>query len=363
MLFSSFAHLVLEKSTSKVSGGAELQMALLARHLAQRGHDVVLLGTDEGQPDRRTLDGVRTRTGGRYHTGALLDTLRALPRVYRVLREERPEWVAVMGAGTWVFLLTLLRRRLGYSLAFISGSDIDVNGDYRRMNPVRGALYEFALRRVDRHIAMSEYQRGEFARLGFQPGIYRNLVPPAPEPAEASKDIDFLWVSSAQQLKRPDIFLDLAAALPQARCVMICPLKDDHALWESVRRRAAKIANLEFHPLVPYHEVQRFFHRARIFVNTSDFEGFPNTFLQAGMGRTALLSLRVDPDGMISRDGAGLCAGGSIGRLQEAAREMLGDAVALERMQSRCADYFARHHDSQANVDAFLATLATLAAR
>ena len=62
LLFSSFAHLVLDRDPTRVSGGAELQMGLLARALAQRGHDVALLGADEGQPDGRVLDGVRQRT-------------------------------------------------------------------------------------------------------------------------------------------------------------------------------------------------------------------------------------------------------------------------------------------------------------
>jgi hypothetical protein len=35
LLFSSFAHLVLDRDPTRVSGGAELQMGLLARALAQ----------------------------------------------------------------------------------------------------------------------------------------------------------------------------------------------------------------------------------------------------------------------------------------------------------------------------------------
>ena len=356
LLFSSFAHLVLDRDPTRVSGGAELQMGLLARALAQRGHDVALLGADEGQPDGRVLDGVRTRTGGRFDTGRPVDTLRAFVRVARVLRAERPEWVVIMGAGTWVWLLWLLRLRFGFSLAFIAASDVDVDGGYRRMFPARGWLYELALRRVDRVIAMSEYQRAGFTKRGLRPGFYRNLLLDAAG-GESPKDVDFLWVASAQPLKQPGLFLDLAARLPERRFVMICPLKQDRAFWERTRARAAALPNVEFHPLVPYHTVQMFFHRARVFVNTSDYEGFPNTFLQAGLGRAALLSLRVDPDGMIAREGAGVCAQGEPAVFYAAAGRMLDEAAALAGMQARCAEYVAARHGTAANVDAFLEAL------
>lgn len=356
LLFSSFAHFVLDRDPSRVSGGAELQMGLLARELARRGHDVALIGADQGQPDGRVLDGVRTRTGGRFDTGGLADTLHALKRVAAVLREERPEWVVVMGAGTWVWFLWLLKRRLGFALAFIAASDVDVDGGYRRMFPARGWLYETALRRVDRAIAMSEYQRNGLERLGLWPGFYRNLLLDTAGGGGA-KDIDFLWVSSAQPLKQPGIFLDIAERQPERRFVMICPLKQDAAFWEKTRARAATLPNVEFHPLVPYHTVQEFFHRSHVFVNTSDYEGFPNTFLQAGVGHSALLSLRVDPDGMIAHEGAGLCAGGDPSVFHAMAARILDDAESLAHMQERCAAYVAARHGTAANVDAFLDAL------
>ena len=356
LLFSSFARLVLDRDPQRVSGGAELQMGLLAQALVQRGHEVTLLGAGTDFTDEPVIDGVQIRVGGRFDSGGLLDTLRSFVRVAQVLKTDRPEWVVIMGAGTWLWLLWLLQLPLGFAVAFITASDIDADGSYRKMFPLRGWLYEFALGRVARTIAMSEYQRQGLIRFGLQPGFYRNLLLASPN-HPVTKDIDFLWVSSAQQLKQPEIFLHLAEQLPHRHFVMICPLKDNPSLFDSIQLRASALANIEFYPLIPYHEVQTFFQRAQIFVNTSDYEGFPNTFLQAGLARTALLSLRVDPDEIITRHGSGICACGDIENFYQGATTMINNPQALLTMQERVAEYVALRHNTEANLQAFLAAL------
>ena len=352
LFLSSFAHLALDADAKSVSGGAELQVALLARELAQRGHEVVIVGADEGQQDGRVLDGVRTRTGGKFHTGGVLDTLSALRRVFALIAEERPDFICVLGWTAWLGFLLRARAKLIY----ICGSDAEVDGGYRRANRLRGAIFERGLRGAAQRFAMSEHQAGFMRRAGLTCSLYRNLILPRMAPRVVEKDVDFLWVSRCIALKRPQLFLDFAEALPAARCVMIAP-PEDRALYESVRARAAGLANVEFHERVPYREVQRFFDRAEVFVNTSEFEGFPNTFIQAGQGGATLLSLLVDPDALLSEHAAGLCAAGDWQTFLDDARQLLAEPDARRALQQKTAAFVAEWHDNARNTDAFLAGL------
>lgn len=357
LFLSGNAHLILDETSTRTSGGAELQVALLAREFARRGHDVILAGGDIGQPDHGMLQGVRTRNAGKFHTGNLPAMVAAVPRVARVLREEHPDWVIVMGWTAWLFVLWVLRPFIGYRLDFTCALDSEINGTYRREHPIFGALFEFAMRRCDARHAITQDQKKCFSNRGMDCTLYRYLVFPRKKPfVGGGKTVDFLWVSRCQTIKQPHLFLEMARSLPDASFEMICPA-ENRVLWEEVAGLAAGCPNLRFIESVPYHQVQDHYDRARIFVNTSEWEGWPNSFIQAGLGKAALLSLNVNPDGLFQKYHLGYVSDGDPQKFLQHAREMISDPQALERMQNACARFVEEMHDTEKETGAFLSGL------
>lgn len=353
LFLSSAAHLVLDEGSTRTAGGAELQVALLARELARRGHEVTIAAGDFGQEDGEVLQGVRIRNAGRFHTGRVPEMVGAIPRVVRVLREERPEWVVVMGWTAWLFVLWLLRPWLGFKLDFACALDSEINGAYRREHPIFGGLFEFAVKRCDARHAITADQMDVYRRRGMKATLYRYLVFPRAAPASGEKAVDFLWVSRCQAIKRPALFLELAKRLPEASFEMICPA-ENRELWREISSAAQAIPNLTFIESVPYHRIQSHYDRAAVFVNTSEWEGWPNSFIQAGLGRTALLSLAVNPDGIFERFGLGVYAAGDWEALVTGARRMRGSGEALAEMQTGAERFVAEMHDTSRETDAFL---------
>lgn len=353
---SSHAHYALDPAATRVSGGAELQVALLAQELSQRRHEVVIVGGDTGQQDRRILERVVTRTGGRFHTGGLLDTALALPRILQLLREYRPDYVVVLGWTAWLAILAFLRPLFGFKLVFICGLDTEIDGSFGIRHGWRGWLFEKGVMLSDFRFAMSEYQRELFQRLGLRAGFYRNLILPRKNLRDAKKEIDLFWVGRCQQIKRPHLFLDLVERLPESRCEMICP-REDVSLWNEIAKRAGQLPNLTFHEKVPYHEIQKHFDRARFLVSTSEAEGFPNVMIQAAQGAAGILSLALDPDGLIETFGAGYCAQGDFEKLVARTAELLADPVIVERMGCGAELMIGEWLDNGKNAEAFLEAL------
>jgi glycosyltransferase involved in cell wall biosynthesis len=353
LFFSAHAHLALDPSSQRASGGAELQVALLSRELVARGHQAVIFAANTGQRDEVLWEGIRIRTGGRFDTGLPIDTARALPRLIGVLGEERPDYIVVYGWTAWLYVLCQLRLLVSFRLVFVCALDAEIDGGFRRSNPLRGLLFERGMRLSDARFAITEHQARLFRKNGMPCRVTRLLLPEVKSAVPKEKGIDLLWVARCHPVKRPHLFLDLAERLPKARCRMICS-KQDEALWRSVSSRAAKMANVEFLEAVPYREVQNHFNEAKIFVNTSEHEGVPNTFIHSGIGHTAILSLAVDPDHMFDRFQAGFCASGDFEKLSHETAGMLEDAHRLVAAQNECARFVREWHDNVANVRTFL---------
>lgn len=350
---SSFAHLALDDAEHRVSGGAELQVALLARELAARGIEVVLLAGRSGQRDGEVRQGVRVRDAGNFHTGRMLQMLLALPRVLRVLAEERPQWVCVLGWTAWLFVLWLARRALGFRLAFICGLDTEVSGEFRRENPVRGALFEWAMRRCEARFAMTEWQRRLFGERGMDCGFYRNLILPRRAPLDGKKTVDFLWVARCRAIKNPLLFVELCRAFPGARCLMIAPAEDAE-LFRKIQEASQDLEHLEVIDGVPYHKSQEVYDSARIFVNTSEWEGWANSFIQAGLGRCAILSYKVRPDTLFDDYKLGFCAEGDWQKMVSLARQLFENPELCDECGKEAERFVRELHDNSRETSRFL---------
>jgi glycosyltransferase involved in cell wall biosynthesis len=350
---NSHAHRALDPAETKVSGGAELQVALLARELVQRGHEVTIAGGDSGQEKHRVIDRVTLRTAGRFHTGAWADTVGAVPKVAKLLAETKPDFVCVLGWTAWLDLLCTARKAFEYKAVYICGLDPEIDGTFGRTHGWKGKLFERGVRRSDYRFAMSDYQSELFRKAGLPHGLYRNLIRPRVSPRGKGKSVDLLWVARCQKIKRPHLFLDLAERLPDANCEMICP-REDAGLWEEVARRARSIPNVVFRESVPYAEIQERYDAARFLVSTSEAEGFPNNMIQAAQGSAGILSLEVDPDGFIGKFGAGFCANGDFGRLVDASSKRLSGESDWQSEGRGAERMVAEWLDNDANTEAFL---------
>ena len=89
-------------------------------------------------------------------------------------------------------------------------------------------------------------------------------------------------------------------------------------------------------------QVGEFYDRCRVFLNTSDVEGFPNSYLQAWVRGRPVVAV-FDPDGLIKREGLGQAVN-SLGEMRSALLALLTDASLLQRVGTRCQEYMLRKY-------------------
>jgi len=326
-------------------GGESVQQTLLARALARRGHEVSMVVADHGQPDGAQWESIRVFKA--YDLDAGLPVLRFIhPRwtgLWSALARADADLYYTSCAGMHVGLLALFCWRARRRFVFRTASDSDCDPSRLLVRFARDRwLYHYGLRRADAILTQSAFQAGALERHYALQGRTAAMLVEAPR-AAAFRDLDVLWTSNVRRVKRPDRILELAGQLPGLMIHMVGgSLAGEEALFASVRDAARARDNVTFHGRLPYRDANALYDRAKVLVNTSDVEGFPNSYLQAWIRGVPVVTL-IDPDAIIEREGLGVAVK-SPTHLADAVGHLLGDTAAWRAASARCRVFMAREY-------------------
>jgi len=329
-------------------GGEQVQHTLLARALAKRGFPVTMIVADYGQPPVLTVDGIRVIRSHTFTGG--LPVLRFIhPRLtylWSALRRADADVYYVSCASVHVGIVALFAQLHGRKLIFRIAHDSDCEPKNLIIRYWRDKkIYEYGLRRASTILAQTVKQEQALkANYGLSSKIATMLVEPMQnEISFADRSIDVLWVNNIRGFKRPDLMLELARRLPNVSFHMVGgPMPDSEKMYEEIQAAAKLIPNLTFHGRVPYHDVNDYYERTKVFVNTSDSEGFPNSYLQSWR-RGAPTVAFFDPDSTIKRFNLGVAAG-SMDEMVEAVTRLIGSPGVWKECSDRCKAYMDRDY-------------------
>jgi glycosyltransferase involved in cell wall biosynthesis len=306
---------------------------------------------DEGQEDGEEIDGVRILKMCRWKAG--------LPG----LRFFWPRWTSLVAAmkqadadvyyqncGEYVTgQVALWCRRHGWKSVYSVASDPDCDIRLPEMRKTRDrVLYRYGLLHADAVIVQTKRQQ-QMLHEGFGVDSIRISMPcPGPSEADYAKwqparngAQRVLWIGRICEVKRPDRLLDLAQTCPDLHFDLVGPAADTEYA-RNICERAKGLANVVVHGSVARERVSEFYQNARVMCCTSEFEGFPNTFLEAWSWGVPIVST-FDPDNLIAEKGLGR-VGKDVSGLAAGIHEML-DAHDQWRTASQAArKYFVENH-------------------
>jgi glycosyltransferase involved in cell wall biosynthesis len=332
------------------TGGAETQVMLLSRALAERGLSVCVLvaevpGIDTPASDHGVDSMVWSRAGG-----GLRGHLREVVTVGAALRKLDADVVIARCAGYWIGLVGLWAKLLRRRFVFASASLLDFNDEAGLAKRRERFLFRLGVALADTIVVQTEEQlalcKQRFRRT---PVRIRSVAEPAEQSRHTPKA--FLWAGRVDSNKQPFEYVELARALPEARFLMVGNAAEDAdsaRLWSELVQAEQRVPNLELLPACPRAELLNLMRGAVAVVSTSRYEGMPNTFLEAWALGIPVLALNHDPDGVISRHRLGGYAEGRRDRLIELARTLWNDRAAGSGHAARCRAYVENNHSPEA---------------
>lgn len=370
--FSPTAYSYFRPDKAAWGGGAETQQLLVARHMLSRGIEVSFIVGDFGQPPVETVDGITLVKSFTPFRGNR--KLRFIPDMIRIRAAMRTVGADIYNQRSTAFYtgqLAYFASRLGKAFTFSLGIDYNCYPDGQGLLPwPMSHLYRYGIGTADAVIVQTEMQRRlMLENFGRETVLIRNgITIPSDEstlvderdaqldPGARRRPVDdggFLWVGRFQPTKRPDLFLDLARALPEVRFTMIGGYAGDRGFSARVTEEAASLANVTHIPFVPPGEIEPYYRRARALINTSSLEGFPNTYLHAWVYGVPVITFEIDPDEIVSGNRIGIVAGTFEG-LVDAVRSMQANDSMRSEMSARATRYVRQNHDIRDRGDDYI---------
>jgi len=357
----------------KVIGGAEVQQNFIARGLRAAGYPVSILTGDFGQPDDYEFDGLRVlKVRQQGHTFPVLRYFHPrMTSIWSAMRRANADIYYQRCAGVNTFIAGLYAKTHGKHFVYAAAHDLDLDRPRtREIFPGSSGwrdlpIYQAGLKMADVIIAQHSGQVEACRRWHRREAewIPSGYVPPTS--ARCEPDGVVLWVSTLRQWKRPELFLKLAQSLPNLQFRMVGGAsmaegdRSAKGFFSEIESAARALPNVEFVGFVPYQEVERHFDEASLFVNTSDYEGFPNTFLQAWARGIPTVSF-VNCGARDAHGPIGVVAG-DLNEMQMAVAHFAADRSAWLEEHTRCSQYFHANHAMPAVITRYRALFDRLA--
>lgn len=362
--------LLLSKSYyGQITGGAEYQQHIIAQELVKRGYDVSYLFIDNGSFIRNsgniTLLPVRDKTLLRKFLGPYY--FLELPKIYTILERIEPDVILARTGFSYIGAASRYCNDKGCKLIWHVSSNNSVNSwsekpgipmlHKRPFYWIDRKLKSYGITRADKIICQSEHQkvllRENFGRVAD--AIVPNFHPLPKDKIEKNLPIKIIWIANFKRIKQPDIFIRLAKHFSDQQNLrfQMVGRPSSGVNMEKYYKEIKKLPHLEYFGELTMNEVNRLLNSAHIFVNTSMFEGFPNTFIQAWMRRVPVVSLQVDPDNLLEKNTIGYRSGNfekmirDIGSLTE-------DMKLLEDMGKRAQQFAFSNYTVENNIDKIL---------
>lgn len=321
-------------------GGLNIQMNFWGRTFAEHGWDTLCL-THIKEHSGKTLLGMKHVY---IKTAKHFQTLYSFIWYFLALCRYNPDVFLIRGRGVSLYPLALLSWLFHKKLVFFIAADTNMDKGKEAKQNFETRLFRKGIKYLRYIVAQNSRQQAQTqSNYGKNSLIIPNIWKTDSIDEYESKQYDVLWVGNIRNVKRPELYVQLAEMNPNVRFAMVGG-SADATMYEKTKIRAGKLNNLDFKGRQDFNETNRIFTRARIYVCTSSSEGFPNTFLQAWSNGIPVVST-VDPSDVVKQNELGIICD-SVEGLSEAIKQLLSDQEMYNKYSDNVANYFKKAHDA-----------------
>ncbi|MCX7920936.1 MAG: glycosyltransferase family 4 protein [Clostridia bacterium] len=341
------AYPLFNRNENSVFGGAEINLYNLSMRLSETGrYDITFLVGDYGQQKEEVYSGIKVRKIKYLNLKKYNSKYHKIMRQFMLWKElifsKADVYITSTACELLGWLALIVKKLKGKKIIFRLASDSDVDLEYWKHKGKKFySLYKYGIYNSDLIVSQTEKQKKLLKDgLNLESTVIKNGFFINTD-VELNKKKYILWVSRGMDIKRPELFVELARRLPEENFLII--MSGDYSGKAKIVENAAQLKNIRFIDYVPFFEIQKYYEEAKLFVNTSEFEGFPNSFIQACLAKTPILSFRVNPDNFIDQYELGYCCNDSVEKAIDFIKKLNQEKIRL--YGENALNYVKQHHD------------------
>jgi len=332
--------------------GTDVHQVILAKELTKHDFKITCITYDEGGAPVEHIEGIEIIKTYREnsHISKLLKTV----CIWNAMRKANAH--IYFQHGGVIGIVSLFCRGMKKKFVYHIGSDALVNRKLitREIKEFDKSIFSFGvfgnwldIKLADAIIVQSEFQKRmlkkNFGKDGFL--IKKPFPLTEQEMPKKAKPPIVLWVGAMAEVKQPELFVRLSKAIPEARFQMIGGHSGNPELYDKIKESSKRISNFEYLGVIPFDEINEYFSRASILVNSSMFEAYPPyAAMQAWMNNTPVVSLGDNSDEVMCRHNMGFHSK-TFNQLVEDVKILLKDEALREEMGVNGRRYIESEHD------------------
>jgi glycosyltransferase involved in cell wall biosynthesis len=354
------AYATLQPGLAEHAGGAGFQVVQLARGLRDAGHRVSFVVGDYGQPFQVEIEGFQVyRSNKVAYDKSVTRALQNLLRLFKAMRAAGADYYVLRSTRYLAFFVMFFARLLGARYVFmIANISHCVKEELESLSPVFRRLYAISLRFAHGVTAQFKDQAAMMLenfniRASVVPNCFN--VPEQPEPMPEAQ-WDAAWIATVKASKRPDRLIHIAESAPDLKFVVAGGPGHDQAYFDDTTAKLKALPNVDYVGFVQPDQVDQYYAKSRVYLMTSDLEGFPNTFLYAWSKGRPVVSTGVDPDGLLAKRGLGAMEP-DLDKTAEVIRGLINCSVSYAESSDRCRAYVSEAHTVDIAITLFIKAL------
>ena len=348
-------------------GGGELQIALLAKALAQKGHDVVIVDPDASE-SFETDEGIKLINIPDWNKGLRGIRLfkHRIPSLKRILTEQKADYYYVRMRSYLHLAPYLVSKKLKSKFIVAIACDLDILSFWKKfryeykpkfdliqfltLSVPNDLVFNYLLRKADYITIQHTGQKIKSDVAKSKTLIYPNIFNLDGLPQVTSLPGEyFAYVGNLTVLKGSANLLQLVKKLDKkVKIVIVGKPKDRQS--ERVYAELGEFQNVTLKGAVGHRQAIEIIANAKALINTSNYEGFPNIFLEAWATGVPVISLKVNPGNVIKRHGLGIYCEADLEKMKTSIESNATSSLDRDTMRS----YVAEHHNSRTAAERFL---------